>query len=284
MRLRLLIFGVGFLILTGIVSLVGGIYLAEGAVRRHPVLSSGRSPDRISLPVDDGAVLVARFENPPVFHGRCVLLLHGSGSSHRAMQGLAGMFRQEGYATLTPDSRGHGESGGDFVTYGLREAVDLSRWLDWLSDGRCRDGVYALGESMGAAALLTMLPREARIKAAVAESAFASFETVAGERIGRRIGIPLLGRAFVSVGLSYLQLRYGFDLQNIPPLATTSTPILFIHGLRDEETVPEHSRKLRLRYSNSSLWEVEGAGHCGAFAAAPQEFRRRVLDWFAGTR
>jgi hypothetical protein len=29
---------------------------------------------------------------------------------------------------------------------------------------------------------------------------------------------------------------------------------------------------------------VEAAGHCGAFAAAPQEFRRRVLDWFARAR
>jgi fermentation-respiration switch protein FrsA (DUF1100 family) len=200
------------------------------------------------------------------------------------MQGLAGMFRQEGYATLTPDSRGHGESGGDFVTYGLREAADLIRWLDWLSDGRCRDGVYALGESMGAATVLTALPREARIRAAVAESGFASFETVAAERIERRIGIPLVGRAFVGAGLSYLRLRYGFDLQDVPPRAATSTPILFILGLREEETVPEHSRTLQLRYRNSSLWEVEGAGHCGAFAAAPREFRRRVLDWFARAR
>lgn len=282
MRRPLLIFGVGFLILGAIVTLAGGIYLAEGAVRRHPILRSGGSSDQISLQADDGAVLVARFENPPVFHGRCVVLLHGSGSSHRAMHGLARMFQQEGYATLTPDSRGHGESGGDFVTYGLREAADLIRWLDWLSDGRCRDGTYALGESMGAATLLTALPREERIKAAIAESGFAGFETVAAERIGRRIGIPLMGRAFASVGMSYLRLRYGFDLRDVPPLTATSTPILFIHGLRDEETVPEHSRKLRLRYSNSALWEVEDAGHCGAFAAAPQEFRRRVLDWFAG--
>ena len=132
---------------------------------------------------------------------------------------------------------------------------------------------------MGAAALLTSLKTERRIRAGVAESGFASFETVAAERIGGRMGLPFVGQAFASNGLLYLRLRYGFDLKDLPPAAAAAPPILFIHGLLDNETLPEHSRALHRRYPNSALWEVENAMHCGAFEAAPAEFRRRVLDW-----
>jgi predicted acyl esterase len=55
---------------------------------------------------------------------RCVVVLHGVGDSHAGALGFARMFVEEGYSVLAPDSRGHGWSGGELVSFGVREADD----------------------------------------------------------------------------------------------------------------------------------------------------------------
>ena len=58
--------------------------------------------------------------------------------------------------------------------------------------------------------------------------------------------------------------------------------MLLIHGLADHNTLPAHSEALAARNSRHvTLWLVPGAGHTGAFGAAPREFEKLVLSWFA---
>ena len=65
-------------------------------------------------------------------------------------------------------------------------------------------------------------------------------------------------------------------------MGATSTPVLLIHGLDDQNTPPLHSRIIASRNRpNVDLWLVRGAGHTGAFQAAPAEFRYRVLSWLS---
>ena len=44
------------------------------------------------------------------------------------MFGFAELFLSKGFAVLLPDSRGQGESGGDFPTYGVKETDDVHRF------------------------------------------------------------------------------------------------------------------------------------------------------------
>ena len=53
-------------------------------------------------------------------------------------------------------------------------------------------------------------------------------------------------------------------------LAQTTTPVLLIHGLNDRKTPPEHSKILAASNRRwTELWLVPGAGHTGAYGAAP---------------
>jgi hypothetical protein len=61
-----------------------------------------------------------------------------------------------------PDARAHGTSGGEIATYGIREANDLHRWLDWLDLNEHPACIYGFAESMGAAGLLQSLQSESR--------------------------------------------------------------------------------------------------------------------------
>jgi hypothetical protein len=64
-------------------------------------------------------------------------------------------------------------------------------------------------------------------------------------------------------------------------IARSSTPVLLIHGLGDKKTPPEHSEILAaVNPRTTELWLVPGAGHTGAYGAAPREFEGRVLGFY----
>ncbi len=72
----------------------------------------------------------------------------------------------------------------------------------------------------------------------------------------------------------YARLRRGVDLKLASPSAAlrlTKTPVLFIAGTADTNVADHHSRDLYSESKdNSELW-----------ASNPQEFEKRVIDWFA---
>ena len=117
------------------------------------------SNETIQISSFDGAKLSAWFFRAPNANGGTVILLHGSGDNRAGMLGFVPMLLRHQYNVLVPDSRAHGQSGGELATFGIEESQDLNRWVDWLSrqtNPRC---VYGLGESMGAAILLEALPQ-----------------------------------------------------------------------------------------------------------------------------
>jgi alpha-beta hydrolase superfamily lysophospholipase len=152
----------------------GGIILCESAlhVSKIPapgIPSGGRA---VEIVARDGAHLRAWFFAPPVSNGNCVLLLHGVADSRASQMGLARLLLENHYSVLAPDSRGHGESGGSIVTYGVLESDDIHRWVDWLEASQHPRNVFGVGASLGAAILLQSLAVEHRFRAVVAESPF----------------------------------------------------------------------------------------------------------------
>lgn len=248
--------------------------------------SEGFSDATLSTP--DGSTLKAWFLSPRSPNGDAVILLHGVSDNRLGMYGYGKWLLSKGYAVLLPDARGHSLSSG-LATYGLRESDDIHRWVDWLEDTYHPRCVYGLGESMGAAQLLQSLTKESRFCAVVAESPFASFREVAYARFGREFHTgPWLGSTFfrpaVDAGFLYLRLRYGLNMDEASPkqaVERTKTPVMLIHGLSDSNIPPFHSDEIQARNPTDVIvWKVPGAVHTGAHTAAPEEFERRVLDWF----
>ena len=246
-------------------------------VARHPPRSMAIYQQRfpsadwqaVSIEARDRAQLHGWFIRPQPDTARCVIVLHGIADSRSGSVGFAPMFLARGYAVLAPDSRAHGESGGEFVTYGVLERYDVLQWVHWMQRSGCT-AVYGLGESLGAS-----------IRAAVAESAYSDLPAIAEYRLPT---LSLLSKTIVRCGMAYARIRFGLDLWQISPLqamAQTSTPILLIHGLEDEKTPPWHSQTLAGANHRAVLWLVPHAGHTAAAGVAPIEFRQRVLAWFA---
>jgi alpha-beta hydrolase superfamily lysophospholipase len=273
---------------------LAGAVLCETAVHppRCPVPSNA-SALTVQATARDGIRLRGWLFKPGKPNGDAVLILHGIADSRASQVGLARMFLAQGYTVLAPDSRAHGESGGDLATYGLLEADDVHRWVSWLIADQNPRRVFGLGESLGGAVLIESLKVEPRFTAIVADSAFSSFERIARDRVAARLPFPQgVGRVLAAppvwAGFAYACVRYGLDFRAASPeaaLAQSSTPVLLIHGLNDRQTPPVHSEILAASNRRcTTLWLVPGAGHTGAFGAAPREFENRVLHFYQNSR
>ena len=281
---------------------VGGIYLADGTL--HP----GRRPlsdeetvaftsivramraelQEVSITTPDQVILRGWLLRPTAGNGNAAIVLHGLADNRLGMIGYAKLLLAHGYTVLLPDARAHGLSGGELATYGLLERQDIHRWVDFLlvaAHPRC---VYGMGESMGAADLLQSLEEGTQFCAVAAESPFSTFREIAYDRMGQPFHTgPWVGRFLLRpmVEIAFLRVRwkYGLDMQRVSPqdaAAGSHIPVLLIHGQIDGNIPVRHSRAIHGAAPRSVLWEVPGAEHCGAIAAAPREFKTRVLGWF----
>lgn len=245
----------------------------------------------VGVNAKDGVKLRASWLEPASGFDRCVLILHGIADSRASSAGFAPVFLPHGYAVLAPDSRAHGESGGSLVTYGLLERDDTLLWANWMRAKGCKK-IYGLGESLGASVLLQAAALEPAFSAIVAESSFADLQDAAEARLVRVMQASFtsptsaqLARFAAANTRLYARIVHGIDLAEASPLRTirqVRTPMLLIHGLDDDQTPPEHSRRLAAANpAMTTLWLVPGVRHQSAYSKDPGEWRRRVLDWFA---
>jgi uncharacterized protein len=295
----------GACVISGVVAAVSGVgaYLFERAVRqqRRPLTdkqeraarsvaeATGASVATVEIRAEDDAALRAWYFQAATDEHRAVLLLHGRGENRSGMLAYARFLLRNGYSVLCPDLRGHGASAGEFTGYGLKEALDVKLWVDWLKDEQAQTCVFALGRSMGAAILLQALRYRPDLLAVVAESPFTNFREVAYDNVGRTFGVGSWAgrtvlRPVVESGIAYGRLRYGMDLRDVTPdeaLRSTNVPILFVHGESDATIPVRHAARLLERCAGTAdLWQVPGVGHCRVLARQRQEFERRICAWF----
>lgn len=249
----------------------------------------GAALEDVWITASDGNRFRGWYANPAKPNGDAVILLHGVGDNRQGMMGFAELFLSKGYAVLMPDSRGQGESGG-FPSYGVKETDDVHRWFDWLAAKDHPQCIFGMGESMGAAILLQAVRKEARFCAVVAESPFGSFREIAYVRVGQFVGTgtwlgEVVLRPAVELAFVYGRVTRGVNLADASPeesVAGSRIPILLIHGLSDDNIPFQQSEQIRSRNpADITLWEVPGAGHCGAVNVVPEEFDTRVVNWFS---
>ncbi|HLJ56282.1 MAG TPA: alpha/beta hydrolase [Chthonomonadaceae bacterium] len=212
-----------------------------------------------------------------------VLVCHGVDSGAQAMLPKAAMLQRRGYTSILFDFRGVGRSGGDYVTLGYRERDDVLGALEFAASCPELRGlpIFAIGESMGGAAVIRAAAADERIRAIVSESTYATLNDALCQRL-KPLG-PLskhVARHCQRIGAE----RYQIDIADVSPerdIATMSPrPLLFIHDQLDIMCPrAETDRLFRAAKPPKERWDVPYAPHTFAYFVAPREYEARVVDF-----
>jgi uncharacterized protein len=213
--------------------------------------------------------------------GGAVLLLHGVRGDRTSMLERARLLKRAGYSVLLVDLPAHGESGGDRITFGWREAAGVRSALDWLQRVLPAERVGVIGVSLGAAALVYS---GARADAAVLESMYPSIEEAVADRLQSRLGAAV-GRLAAPLLLWQLPLRLDIDARLLRPvdhIGALNMPLLIASGTADLHTHwAETERIYAAARAPKTLLPVQGAAHVDLQAYDPAAYAGAVLPFLA---
>jgi pimeloyl-ACP methyl ester carboxylesterase len=216
-----------------------------------------------------------------------ILILHGFLAEHAWLGYADDAFHEAGYRTVLVDLRGHGESTGKHITFGVVESRDLVQLTDYLQRNHlCGDHIGVYGVSMGASTAIEFAAIDRRVTAVVAVSPFASFVDEV-PHFGRTL-LPFPGAFLSKSDYAAIIARAAeiaqFDPRDASPLNAinkTRAPILLLHGDKDAIIPYASSRKLHdAAPDHSELVILPNEGHVGACFDFSGDARKRGADWF----
>lgn len=265
-----------------IVCALAAVGLLAGCVQQlfyYPDRVLYETPDRagltfeeVSFPSRDGTRLAgwfipARNTASPREAKGTVIHFHGNAQNISTHWRFIEWLPHAGYNAFVFDYRGYGASEGTPSPPGVFE--DSRAAIGYV---RSRPDVDAtklviFGQSLGGVNAIVAVDKERPgVRALVVESAFASYSSIAGEK---------LKAAGMLVSDDYSADRF---VAAIAPI-----PIIFVHGTDDTIVPFHHSERLfSLAREPKQLWTVPGGGHIEAFSERfGNRYRLRLLKFLS---
>ena len=250
----------------------------------------------------DPVELAAVFASPQPSGARrpTILFLHGKGGAAAEWRPEALRALACGYAVLLPDLRAHGESTGEFFTYGFLEKDDLSNAVETARDrfglDPARLGLHAC--SAGSFPALEYASQSRGMRALWIESPYADAREMARHYLSLWTGLPAAWLGLTSrlaVARAVRKVRRRLDLPPEAPgleavdpilaIRRIEAPVCLVYGERDELVPPRFVRRFEENLPpGSEVWKAENAGHCHhedePAKVATEEYDRRWRAFF----
>jgi fermentation-respiration switch protein FrsA (DUF1100 family) len=214
-----------------------------------------------------------------------VVLANGYGDTQDQMLPFADFLHKAGFNVLTFDMRGRGDSGGEYVTLGVLEQLDLISVLNYAAKRPEVDPqrIGVLGISMGGATGILAAAQDPRIKAIVDDCGFSDAPGVIAASFEHFIHLPAFPFAPITVWIA--SERANVDVASVRPMDVigriSPRPLLIIHGLADYVVPVDNSqRNFNSAHQPKELWLVPGAGHGQAHTVAKAEYEHKVDVFF----
>ena len=241
--------------------------------------------ERVEITARDGIRLSARYyhtaDGAPLeiqFHGY-------RGSAIRDFCGGARFALEMGHNVLLVDQRANGASGGETITFGIRERYDVLDWIDYaLKRFGAEVSIGLYGVSMGAATVLMaagMPELPDNVRGVVADCPYSSPEAIIRKVAREDMHLP----AGLMMPLVRIAARVigGFSLSADSPVEAVrraKIPILIVHG-EDDRFVP-CSMSREIYAANPDRVQLEtfpGAGHGLSYIVDYKRYRRLVVGF-----
>ncbi|RKL66661.1 alpha/beta hydrolase [Salipaludibacillus neizhouensis] len=291
--------------------MIGGDYFYREAVKRGTEVELHREEDAIPAMVNeknedmineaatwyeeqnfekrtittyDDLILEADFLKNEESTGKAVILAHGFRSQRADMSDFVQFYHEQGFDILIPDSRGHGESEGDYIGFGWHDRLDYQKWIKELIDEENSSDIFLHGVSMGAGTVLMTsgedLPNE--VKGVIADSGYTSAEDILTYQLQQIYQLPAFPIIQITSGLTNVRAGFSFgEASAVAQAAKNTRPLFIIHGEADELVPTAMADEIyEAAGGDKTLWTVPGAGHVKSYTVETVEYQDRLMKFF----
>ncbi|REE24515.1 serine aminopeptidase S33 family [Winogradskyella pacifica] len=211
-----------------------------------------------------------------------IILLHGSSHTKDHFIDLSEFLSINGFNSVALDSRGFGESEGQFFTYGAKETKDIQTVITQLINNEKLDNIGLWGQSIGGAFTLQTMGIDKRVKYGIAESSFTDLKANIQYYFKRHTGFNL--KFFSNYLVNSAGRIAGFDPDEANPYKYSENitqPILVVHGTKDK-AIPVAKGKanyLRIKSIDKEFIELKAAGHSDIWEIGGEDYFNSILEF-----
>lgn len=203
-----------------------------------------------------------------------ILLLHGNAENISTHIGSVHWLPERGFNVFLFDYRGYGQSSGNTSITGSHQ--DINSALRWLLNKPGIDPrrIIVLGQSLGGALgsyALIQSGLSKKIRLLILDSTFANYQQIAREKFSD---------FWLTWPFQYpLSWTLPGDYNPIDVIDSYSpTPVLIIHGERDDIVPIHHGQQLfEAAREPKTFWLIPGAGHISSLRQP--EVRNKLVDY-----
>lgn len=233
----------------------------------------------------DGLLLKGRLYVPE-HPKRIIVFMHGWRSSwQKDFSVVAQPLLDMDCALFFADQRTHGQSEGEYITYGVKEKDDCVLWADQLAARFPELPLYLWGLSMGSTTVMMAAGERglpSNLCGVIADCGFtnpmAQIQHLIRHKVpGGAVPISKLYRHHI-LHRCHFDMD-AFDTQDV--LGKTKIPFLFFHGGEDRFVPTEMTfRNYVATASEKEMVIVEGAVHGKSFHIDPERCLHKVSEFF----
>ena len=234
----------------------------------------------------DGTELVGHLF-PSERQKRVILAMHGWRSCWcRDFGPVARFFQENDCTVLYAEQRGQGESGGEYMGFGMIERFDCLEWIKWLNaNGFADSKIYLAGISMGATTVLMTagfpeLPEN--VAGVIADCGFTSAKAEWKYISENNLRVPYDRRGRHVDALCRKRIELDSDAYTtLDAMKTCRVPILFIHGQADSFVPVEMTmQNYEACASPKRVLIVPGANHGMSYFLDREGYEAAVKAFF----
>ena len=202
------------------------------------------------------------------------IVVHGYTSEGKLLSSKAKHLYNMGYNVLVPDLRGHGISEGDYIGMGWDDRLDIINWINYIVKNNPKSEIALHGTSMGAATVLMVSGEKlpSNVKAIIADCGYTSAFDEFKYQLKQLFNLPSFPIINISDIVTHIRAGYCLnDASAINQVKKSNTPILFIHGDKDD-FVPYYmmDELYNATTCDKEKLTIEGAEHAKADLVNPK--------------
>lgn len=223
----------------------------------------------------------------PGYNDKAIIFVHGAGNQNRANEvykayEIAKYFLDKDYTILMFDLRGAGESAKTRISFGQYEKNDVIGAFEYLKTQEFEPkNIGIISDSLGAITTIMAADEINSAGAIVLDSPASEVKSVVSHIMSKEHNIPNI----LHSGIYFMaKTIYKIDVDEVVPVnkieAFKNTPLLFLHGEKDDLIPPYHSEILLSKVNKGERIIFPDTKHVETYLTHPNLYLNSVDTFF----